>query len=312
MDQPALTITLIVLTLLSLTAWMLALRHQRLAVRGDAEGPPPVWLTWMIVAVGAAVFFYRALLVHEEWFPLEAHVDGLLLIGVLIAGVVLFLQLRAGVRGLSIFALPLVALIFAWGICASLWTFRPFGHLDSIWQAIHLASVYGGMLFFAIAAIAGGMYLYVQRRLRQTHDPTSTRPFASLEALENQIIRTSAFGFAMLTLGLVTGLIVVMTNQQTRLGAGWWYSPKVVLAAGVWVIYAVVMNVRHTSNFRGARAAWLSIAGMVLLVATFGVATALPPLEKQPAPQVPMGETLDTPGVARSALRVQEAPRCAS
>jgi len=46
------------------------------------------------------------------------------------------------------------------------------------------------------------------------------------------------------------------------------------LAASVWLIYAVVMNTRHTATFRGARAAWLSILGLVLLLATFGIVPA--------------------------------------
>lgn len=274
------TLSLVLLTLLSLAAWAVALRRARRVTAGGQPAAGEALQTALIglcIVLGGGVFIYRTLAVHRRWQPLEAHVDGLLLIGVLLAMTVIYLVRRGRLRGLSIFALPFLALTFAWGICASLWTFQPFGEIDSVWLAVHLGSVYGGMLFFLMAAIAGGMYLYVQRALHRSHDPAATRPFASLEAIERLILRTSALGFALLSLGLATGLIIV-TGGPTRLGDGWWYSPKVVLAASAWLVYALVMNVKHTTHFRGARAAWLSIAGLVLLLATFGITTALPPL----------------------------------
>ena len=283
------TMALIVLTLLSIAAWIVAFgRARRVTAGGDASEGSHTQdrLVIAAIAIGGAAYIYRV--ATHRWQPLEAHVDGLLLIGVLMAVTVFFLVRRAHIGGLSLFALPLLALIFLWGMCASLWTFRPFGEIGSVWQSLHLVSVYGGMLFFAIAAVAGGMYLYVQRKLRTSHDPLATRPFASLEAIETLIVRTSAFGFALLSLGLITGLIIV-TGGPTRLGTGWWHSPKVLLTVIVWGIFALVMNVRYTTTFRGARAAWLSIAGLVLLIATFGVATTLPPLPKQPPPPVNNG-----------------------
>jgi ABC-type uncharacterized transport system permease subunit len=310
------TLGLVVLTLLSLAAWGVALSRARRVSKGGepAEGAAlQTSLVGITIALGAGLFIYRAIFLHERWQPLEAHVDGLLLIGVLLAITVTYLVKRGRMKGLSLFALPFLAVTFAWAICASLWTFRPFGEINSVWMTVHLSSVYGGMLFFLMAAIAGGMYLFVQRTLRKSHDPTASKPFASLEAIETLIVRTSALGFALLTLGLVTGLVIV-TGGPTRLGAGWWHSPKVLLAGAAWAVYAVVMNVKHTTNFRGSRAAWLSIAGLVLLLATFGIATALPAIEKvketeekeQPEKQSREGEA---PALRRLALpRTAEAP----
>ena len=298
MTNTATTITIAVLTLLALAAWILALVQQRRVMR-SRQGPPagadaaaapgtpgapsaPMILTAICAIGGLAIFLHRALTVHQRWQPLESHLDGLLLIGVLFATAVIYLQMRAGIRGLAVFALPFLVLVYAWSICASWWTLKEFSRneLHSVWMTVHLGSVYSGAMFIGIAAIAGGMYLYVQRSLRSKHDPTAARPFASLETIESLIVRTSALGFALISLGLVTGLIVV-TGGPTKLGPGWWHSPKVMLAGGVWAIYAVVMNVKHTTNFRGARAAWLSIIGLVLLLATFSVATRLPEMPKE-------------------------------
>ncbi|MEX2216003.1 MAG: cytochrome c biogenesis protein CcsA [Phycisphaeraceae bacterium] len=292
------TVALIVLTLLSLAAWAVAMNRARRVAKGGEAGEGEKLQDLLMLAtivLGGGAYIFRV--IKHRWQPLEAHVDGLLLIGVLLAVTVFFLVRRARIRGLSLFALPLLALIFLWAVCASLWTFQLFAKIDSIWQSLHRISVYGGMLFFAIASVAGVMYLYVQRKLRVSHDPTATKPFASLESIESLIVRTSAFGFALLSLGLITGLIVV-TGGPTRLGTGWWYSPKVILTCIVWVIYALVMNVKHTTHFRGARAAWLSIAGLVLLIATFGVATTLPPLpEVKVQPPTSTSSLLQTPSL---------------
>ena len=41
-------------------------------------------------------------------------------------------------------------------------------------------------------------------------------------------------------------------------------------------MYAIVMCVRHTTSFRGARAAWLAIIGLALMLGVFGIMSATP------------------------------------
>lgn len=270
MEHDAITTpALMVLTAMAATACVLAVA--RLA--RPAGSPVRRWqyvLMGLCTLGGSGLFVYRAVVVHQGWHPLEAHVDGLLLIASLFMVMVLFIQSRAKIAELTTFALPVLTLLLAWAVCAGAWTFQMF-QIDSVWKTVHLAGVYLGTLFFAVAAIAGGMFLYVRRGLLRKREPVAQRGrLASLEAIERLIVWASGAGFGVLTLGLVTGLILV-TSGPTRLGEGWWYSPKIVLATSVWLIYGVVMNARHETRFRGARAAWLSIVGLVLLLATFGV-----------------------------------------
>ena len=229
--------------------------------------------------------------------PLQAHVDGLLLIATLLALTVLYLQSHAHVRGLVSFALPMLTLILTWAVCASAWTFRPF-EIHSIWKTVHLTGVYLGTLFFVVAGTAGSMYLYVQRSLRHKAGLTGGRKLASLETLETLIVSTATGGFVLLTLGLITGFIVQASSYSSWGQMGWMFWSKVILAVTAWLSYALVMNVRHADLFRGSRAAWLSIVGLVLLLVTFCVAVALPadrtmahekspPTDNQPAKKTP-------------------------
>ena len=205
---------------------------------------------------------------------LVAHVDGLLLIVTLMALIGLYIQTRPRLGGLSAFYLPVLAVMLAWAVCASAWTYRPFS-LDTIhpvWKAVHLVGVYLGTLGSAVAAVAGGMYLYVERLLKAKRHPGGLLKLASLEMLERIIVQASTLGFGLLTLGLVSGVVIL--GDEGSLTAGWWYAPKVVLATAAWGVYAVVMNLRFATMFRGRRAAWLAIGGLVLLLVVYGIVTS--------------------------------------
>lgn len=329
-DLP-ITLTLAALTLSSLMATILS--FVRAPHRGAQAEPPEVEearrarerkrdaFLLLCTAGSAAVFLYQWLFVRGaqgDWQPLESHVDGLALIAALLGASILYLQRRSRLPGLALFALPVLTLVLAWSICASSWTFFVF-RIDSAWEVAHLAGVYVGTLFLALGAIAGCMYLFVQRRLRQkreAHVLGSTGRMASLEAIENFIVRSTGLGFCLLTLGIVAGLIVA-NSAHTRMGPGWWHSPKILLSAAAWLTYAMVLDVRHATFFRGARAAWMSIAGVLLILATFSVVnatgmhgrgpTSLPIPEQSidenappgPAPQAPSAPVPANPGEVR-------------
>jgi ABC-type uncharacterized transport system permease subunit len=234
----------------------------------------PAFAVSLAIGLGALVLYlHRWLWVRGDWQPLESHVDGLLMVTFLFMLAVIYLDRRARIAGIYAFALPVAALLLAWAICASSWTMELFA-IGQFVKGLHIVCVYLGTLFLCLAAVAGGMYLFVQRLLRNKKNFRLLHRLASLEALETLIVRASGLGFAVLTLGLVTGLVVV-TSGPGKLGPGWWYSSKVLLAVGAWAVYAVVINLRHSTLFRGSRAAWLAIFGVVLLFATFGAVTAM-------------------------------------
>ena len=61
-----------------------------------------------------------------------------------------------------------------------------------------------------------------------------------------------------------------------RLGKTWYYSPKVVLAFAVWVVYALVLHAPINPSFRGRRAAMLSVVGLVLMLGTLAAVQFMP------------------------------------
>lgn len=278
MTEPATSIPLIIATLASLAATGMAVQR----VRKPADGTKPLWpiqsLVSGVTALCLGAFVYRVSVVHQAWQPVQAHVDGLLLIGLLLAVSILYIQARPKLFGLTLFALPLLAIILLWGVCASLWTYRAF-NLDSFapaWTVFHLSATYLGLLGCGLGAAAGAMYLFVQGRLKNKSGLGQVSPMASLETLETLIVRSATLGFVLLTLSLVSGMVMVTQSEQaSTLGKAWWFSPKVLLAASAWVVYAILINVRSFSTVRGRRAAWLAITGLILVLATYGAVEAL-------------------------------------
>lgn len=276
MPQPLTSLTLIAMTVASTVA-------AGFAIRGLRHRHSPAATTGVTGTLIALIILSLALL-GGRWVqsgqlsqPLHAHVDGLVLINTLLAAALLFLRWQPRMLAVSAFGLPILALLYAWSVCAVTWTYRPFriDSLTPLWTGLHLAGVYIGTLCFVIGAVAAAAYLYVHHRIRHKDEPETIGRLPPLETLEQLVIRSATAGFAILTIGLIGG-IVVISRQPAALSPGGWIIAKLTLAGGAWLLYALLINLRFATSFRGPRAAWLSIAGLVLIIATYALVSALP------------------------------------
>ena len=296
MPEQATSIPLIIAILATAGAMVLAARRIRQSPEATSQLWPIQAMLGLVVTICLGTFILRVALVHKAWQPVQAHIDGLLLIGLLLAASILYIQSRPRLFGLTLFALPLLALILLWGVCATLWTYRPF-NLDSFtpaWTVFHLTATYLGLLGCGLGAAAGAMYLFVQGRLKNKAGLGQVNPMASLETLETLIVRSATLGFVLLTLSLISGLVMVTQSENvTAYGKAWWISPKVLLAGSAWVVYAVLINVRSFSTMRGRRAAWLAIAGLVLVLATYGAVEAIDQRQQGDGADAPRAEEVD-------------------
>src|SRR6266496_3262907 len=125
---------------------------------------------------------------------------------------------------------------------------------------------------FTLACIAGVMYLVQERQLK-THQLHSIfyhlPPLADLFAV---ITRLLWLGFVLYTVGLVSGFFVGHPLPYIQ----------VVCAAGVWVLYALILQGRHLQRLAPKHVAALSIVGFsaaltLLWGITFTAQTTSPP-----------------------------------
>ena len=276
MENPIPTITLVVLAAMSIFAGVRAILSLRQRDRKGSTVLSQKLIVAVILAASMGLLIgFRV--TTGSWQPITSHRDGLVLMACLLSIAILFIQSRDRLAGLSAFALPVLTFLLGWAVCASAWTYQAF-HLTSlhpVWRGVHLTGVYLGTATCGLAGVAGVMYLYVQSALKNKDNLGGLGRMASLEALEALIIRAATLGFVLLTLGLVSGFIIAHYEGPGVAGERW-IVPKVAMAVGAWLVYALLMNVRYASAFRGRRAAWLSVIGVVLLLGVYIAITSMP------------------------------------
>jgi ABC-type transport system involved in cytochrome c biogenesis permease subunit len=238
--------------------------------REELAGPAEV-MRWVGVALGAATLVWHCF-TRGSWLPLEDNFDTLLWLGLLLAVFAGYMRSSRALGGLDWFVMPVaILLVGAAGLFGSAEPHKY--NVASVWHWTHRVTAYGGALAFALAAAAGAMYLLLSWRLRRKKlVPIGGAPgegfaqFGSLERLERLSYGLVTLGFALLTIGLTTGLFRALAEDRTRLGHAWYVQPKVLLAVGAWLLYALVLHAPINPVFRGRRAAMLSVVGFVLMI----------------------------------------------
>jgi ABC-type transport system involved in cytochrome c biogenesis permease subunit len=269
------TIGLLLALLVACAATVLAWRDRR--KDEAADGRLRQTGSFIVAVICLLLFAYRAVVVHDDWEPLQSHVDGLLLLLGLCAVLVAYLQWVGRLRGVELFALPLLVVMLLWAVCASWWSFARFD-IAGVWDVVHLFSVYLGAAALAMAGVAGVMYLYAQHQLKRKASGRqrlqTLNRIAPLERIEQIGSRAALVGFVLLTVVLVAGAIRAASGP-TVLGSQWWLTPKVIGSVIVWLLFGAVIHVRRAPALRGVGAAVMSIAGFLLLLAVLAMTLAM-------------------------------------
>jgi ABC-type uncharacterized transport system permease subunit len=212
------------------------------------------WYTGILVGLGVLVWHSVD---RRSWLPLEDNFDTLVWLGLLLAFFVLYVQRTRPLGGLDWFVMPIVILLLVGaGIFGRT---KPHEYVDTAWSWTHRLSAYGGALAFAVAGAVGAMYLIVSRRLR-AKTVVAGPNLGSLERLEHLTFVSVTLGFALFTIGMITGL-VEMRHKETQ-------PAKLLLAFSVWLVYAIVLHSPINPSFRGRKTAVLSVIGFLLMVGT--------------------------------------------
>jgi ABC-type transport system involved in cytochrome c biogenesis permease subunit len=97
------------------------------------------------------------------------------------------------------------------------------------------------------------------------------RRLPSLETLDNLNYHSLAWGFPLLTLGILTGAIWA----EYAWGQFWIWEPRPVLSLLTWILYALLLHYRSV-GWRGRRAATLTIVCFAVLLVSFLSVRVLP------------------------------------
>ena len=175
--------------------------------------------------------------------------------------------------GLDWFIMPIVILLMT--AAAVFGRTHPHEYVASAWSWVHRLTTYGGAVAFAVAGAVGAMYLVASYRLRRK-SPLQGPILGSLERLEHLTMTSAALGFSLLTIGTITGFLWLYAERHDTAFAGGFANSKVLLACGVWIVYALVLHSPFNPSFRGRRVAMLSVFGFVLMVGALVAAQFMP------------------------------------
>ena len=213
------------------------------------------------VASAVAVLVWHSI-DRRHWLPLEDNFDTFIWMALLLALLLMYVNRSRPIGGLDWFVMPIVILL---EVCAAVFgRSAPQTYSPSAWNLVHRLTGFGGAVAFGVAAGTGAMYLLANRRLRAKLAPIGPR-LGNLERLEHLTRVSVTLGFALLTIGLLTGLMRTLhgVSEHYRVTLA---QPKVVLTFVAWLVYAVVLHSPMLPGLRGRRTAILSIVGFALMV----------------------------------------------
>jgi ABC-type uncharacterized transport system permease subunit len=131
------------------------------------------------------------------------------------------------------------------------------------WPELHAAISLVAYGAFALACVAGVMFLVQERHLKRH---TLNSFFQNLPPIANLAVavqRLMLAGFVLLTVGIVAGFF-----------AGHAPAATVVLAVCVWLPYGVLLIMRSTHRISSRRVAWLAVAAFTVALTTLGALSA--------------------------------------
>jgi len=203
------------------------------------------------------------------YVPLSNMYESLIFFSWTIVLIYLILEFKYQQKIIGVFITPFAFLAIALtsiipGINAKITPLMP--ALQSNWLTIHVTTCFFGYAAFAVSFGVSILYLIRDREGSPREEGSKWLP--STQILDEINYKSIVIGFPMLSLGIITG--AAWANYAW--GSYWSWDPKEVWSLITWFVYAAFLHARFTRDWRGRKAAVLSIVGFVAVLFTyFGV-----------------------------------------
>src|SRR5207302_2778479 len=239
------------LLIVSTVCFLVAIAHTALEMRGGIFRP----MRFNFFAVGLGFIFQTAFLSIRGHALGRCPITNLFEVIVFVAwSIALFYMVVGPGYRLSLmgaFTAPLVVLLQLFALLAPIDKPHPVRIRANSWLEFHASISLVAYGAFALACIAGVMYLVQERQLKTHHLHSIFYHLPPLTELYAAITRLLWWGFGLYTLGLVSGFFVGQPLPRVQ----------VLCAFGVWLLYAAMLYGRHLSRFAPRRVAALCIGG---------------------------------------------------
>jgi ABC-type uncharacterized transport system permease subunit len=225
-------------------------RHPGIAGRLATWGVRIGWLVQTaLLAVQAA---------RSDGFPWSTWAASLNLFVWFVVGAYLIWGCRARYRVLGVTVLPLAAVLLALAHAGGGTDAHGASRYSNLFLVLHVGFVLAAFAGFTLAAGMSALYLWQERRLKRRESTILRVRAPALARLDELTARTIAVALPALTIAIAVGI----ARLRDR-GGGIDALMAVTLVA--WVVYAVFLVLRAARGLSGRRAAYLVLAGFVLV-----------------------------------------------
>ncbi len=138
--------------------------------------------------------------------------------------------------------------------------------LRSRWLVVHVTTVSIGFGAFLTSGIISVLFL-VRSRFEEAGSAARAMTarigqwLPNSETLDRAAHRMVVFGFPIFTFGVIAGAVWA----ESAWGRFWGWDPKETWAFIAWIVYASYLHARATAGWRGRAAAWINVAGLVVM-----------------------------------------------
>jgi ABC-type transport system involved in cytochrome c biogenesis permease subunit len=128
------------------------------------------------------------------------------------------------------------------------------------WLLFHTAAATLGLAVLSVAFAMALIYLVQEHALKAKRSLAILEKLPSLETCDRVGFHALVWGFALLSVGIFTGLVRNMTEHQ----AYWMGGPKQTFPVLAWFVFALLFYARFMRGLRGRKSAYLTITGFAL------------------------------------------------
>ena len=213
----------------------------------------------------------------EGRLPVENFYGTMNLCAFLFALAFLFVDWRYRFTSISVALFPLVfimTLVAGMERPVAAW---PDVRVRDAWLIVHIVLVLAGYAALLLTAISAIFYLVQERRLKTKSSQTLLEKLPPLGTLDDLISSSMGFGFVLITLGLIFGLLWAFIELGTR----WFGNASITLSFLTWGLCLGMIFMRASAGWRGRKAAVMALVvlgcGALTWIAHAGLRPALIP-----------------------------------
>jgi cytochrome c-type biogenesis protein CcsB len=224
---------------------------------------------YAFVLIGSGIAFHVAstiaYTVSVGHFPIQNLSQSLSVAAMAIGVMFLFFRTRFDLKILGLFAAALISIIMLASLIIPGAPAQENTILKGFWFYCHIVLIFAGDAALGLACGAGILYLLQEKGIKSKSPGFFFKRLPSLDLLDSAGYACLSTGFALLTVGLVTGFIYA----RTVWGQFWSWDPKEVFSVGAWLVYAGLLHLRLRSGWRGRKSAIMTIVGFFIIMFTF-------------------------------------------